>query len=107
MNDNPLEGKIEDDSRIHARDLGWDSRKMNGLGYNAWPDRLFIPPVKKKKRPFADDRRPFWVEFKRKDEVPTPTQDRKIKELRSRGETVYVIDNFVSFKKVLESENGK
>jgi hypothetical protein len=95
-----LESYIEDTSRDHASSHGWVSRKMNGLGFNSWPDRLFIPP---KKTRFGNK---FWVEFKRLGEVPTPAQANMIKDLRDRGETVYVIDNVADFKRVLQREIG-
>lgn len=99
----PLESSIENDSRIHAATYGWVSRKMNGLGFNAWPDRLFIPPVKKKKN---DKRSAFWVEFKRLGEEPTEAQSKMINDLRMRGQRVYVCHSVNEFELVLRSEDN-
>lgn len=97
-----LEKDIEKDCRGIALEFGWISRKMNGLGYRSWPDRLFIPPIKKFRH---DHRNTFWVEFKRPGEVATPDQERMIKDLRKRGEKVYICDNVVDFKMILKDEN--
>ncbi len=95
-----LEGTLEKNCRQDALDIGWISRKMNGLGYNSWPDRVFIPPPKKK----TGNR--FWVEFKRLGEEPTPAQWRMIRDLRSRGEKVYVVDKQITFRRLLAHENA-
>lgn len=94
-----LEGSIEESCRTYAKERGWDSRKMNGLGFRDWPDRLFIPPVVRRRR----QRSSFWVEFKKPGEVPTPSQATKIALLRARGEEVYVLDNRDDFIKVLHA----
>lgn len=93
-----LEGSIEESCRKYAQERGWDSRKMNGLGFRDWPDRFFIPPVVRRSK---QRRGSFWVEFKRPGEEPTTSQAEKIRLLRARGETVYVLDNRDDFIKVL------
>lgn len=62
--------------------LGIMSRKMNGLGFNSWPDRMFMVP-----------RRPFFIEFKRVGEEPTPLQQDNHSWLRSLGYEVEVHDS--------------
>lgn len=86
----------------HAKEAGWLSRKMNGLGFAAWPDRLFIP----RRAPLRERLDRFWVEFKRVGEAPTPMQDKMHADLRARGEAVYVIDNIDDFKKVFHDANS-
>lgn len=104
-----LESRIESTCRDIAHAAGWVTRKMNGLGFNSWPDRLFIPPKLRRKvykgNTFHLYQRVFWVEFKRPGEEPTPAQDRMIKELRGRGEVVYVIDNVEEFRRVFQQHN--
>lgn len=58
-----------------ARERGWITRKLNGLGYRAWPDRLFIRDA----RCFA------YIEFKRPGNVPTVQQRAFLDQLSSRG----------------------
>jgi hypothetical protein len=104
-----LESSIEGSCRDHAHERGWTSRKMNGLGFNSWPDRIFIARVRPRGMRRALrllERRTFWVEFKRPGEVPTAGQWRMIRDLRSRGETVYVIDNREDFIKVFNEHNA-
>lgn len=96
-----LESAIENDCRDYAHARGWLSRKMNGLGFRSWPDRLFVPrKMKRRENPFVLS--PFWVEFKRPGEEPTPDQARMIKDLRARGETVHVFDNKQDFIKAFD-----
>lgn len=96
-----------------AKAKNWESRKMNGLGFRDWPDRLFIPPPFKNFRStygFGASRvlpkgERFWVEFKRKGKEPTPSQWKRINDLRARGECVNVIDNVEIFKEVLREQS--
>jgi len=91
----PREIVLEARAVKRAKERGWLARKMNGLGYMAWPDRLFIPkPLSKRHHSRV---RPFWVEFKRRGEKATPLQARLHRELTKRGELVYVIDTFEDF----------
>lgn len=82
-----------------AKARGFASRKMNGLGFAAWPDRLFLPP--KTAWPWLAGKR-FWVEFKREGEDPTRLQAHLHDDLRARGETVFVIDNARDFDAALD-----
>jgi len=78
--------------RAHAR--GYLTRKMNGLGFNAWPDRLVIWPRKNRQE---------YVEFKRWGEAPTPQQTDLHKTLREHGCKVHVCDNLEHFDEILNS----
>jgi len=73
--------------RVH----GIKSRKMNGVGFNSWPDRMFLLP-----------RLPLLIEFKREGEEPTPLQDDTHKWLRKLGYTVEVHDNVHTAKASIE-----
>jgi hypothetical protein len=66
-----------------ARERGWITRKLNGLGYRAWPDRLFIRDV----FCFA------FIEFKRPGNVPTVQQKAFLDHLTSRGFNVAWYDD--------------
>lgn len=87
-----LEASLEDRCVRYVKQRGWLARKMNGLGFRAWPDRLFIPLSKRLLS--------FWVEFKREGEKPTPLQEKIHQMLRARGERVEVIDNYDDFIKL-------
>lgn len=89
-----LEKTVENACVEKARELGWEARKMNGLGFNSWPDRLFIPP--KTAWPLTPGK-PFWVEFKRPGEEPTEGQSNLHEDLRARGESVFVFDTVDEF----------
>lgn len=91
------EGSIEESCRVLAQDRGWTSRKMNGLGFRDWPDRIFLPPVTSRRG------RRFWAEFKRPGEEPTPAQAKMHRNLRARGEEVWVLDNKEDFEKVMRA----
>lgn len=95
------ETKIEQRCIAHAKALGWTSRKMNGLGFRAWPDRLFVPRRHSKRYRL----RAFWVEFKRPGKGPTPAQAQMHLDLRERGETVYVCDDLDGFGDIIARHN--
>lgn len=95
------EGSIEESCRVHAQERGWESRKMNGLGFRDWPDRFFISPIR------AAHRRSFWVEFKKPGNEPTPSQAIRIADLRLRGEEVLVLDNRADFVKALDARTDR
>jgi hypothetical protein len=101
------EASIEADCRAHAHARGWTSRKMNGFGFRAWPDRLFIPPVWKRvsKSTSLRQGKTFWVEFKRPGEEPTEEQWRLIFDLRKRGERVYVCHDMEEFIEAFEANS--
>jgi hypothetical protein len=94
----PKESNLEEACRTFAHDRSWVTRKMNGFGFRSWPDRLFLPPERKK-------RMRFWVEFKRPGEESTPDQKRIQKTLRLRGEKVYEIDSKKEFISVFNRHN--
>lgn len=72
--------------------LNWCSRqgvlhrKMNGLGFRGWPDRLFI----------LDDGRCIWIEFKRPGGKTTPLQDAIHAKLRALGHEVHVCESKIA-----------
>lgn len=102
------ESSIEESCRKHAHELGWTSRKMNGLGFRDWPDRQFFPPrdpgLSRAGR--LAGRRihagAIWVEFKKPGEESTDSQRIMQDDLRERGEVVYSdVSTLDDFKKII------
>ena len=93
-----LEAHLESACVKWARDeLGLLSRKLNGLGFNSWPDRMFIPA--RRRRIKYMKALPVWfVEFKREGKKPTEAQAEMHAELYERKQMVSVIDDFEYFK---------
>jgi hypothetical protein len=82
----PLEQPIETTAtRIITKDLKGISRKMNGLGFRSWPDRVYLK---------LGVKRPLWIEFKRPGEPPTDAQAEIHKQLRAQGQEVQVHDTW-------------
>ena len=77
-----LERHIEERVIKWAKNQGWRVRKMNGLGYRSWPDRMFIGPG------FV-----AFIEFKRPKEVPTTLQQRILDELVEFGHNARYFDD--------------
>lgn len=63
------------------------TRKMNGYGFNSWPDRLVMPPLVWR----AKEKRPLWMEVKRPGEEATEAQAIIHEELRAAGQVVVVV----------------
>jgi hypothetical protein len=88
------EARLEKRCVKYARDAGWLARKMNGLGFVSWCDRVFIPPPE-------NTSAVLWVEFKRKGKTASEKQAAHHVDLRARGQRVHVVDDFEQFKTVL------
>lgn len=99
-----LEASVEEPCRVHAQERGWVSRKMNGLGFRAWPDRQFLPPPVRRGTPHKCQR--FWVEFKREGEELTPEQRRMRADLVARGESVHTCRTKEEFIHVFKAHGG-
>lgn len=82
----PLEKAVEAKfmKLVKARGLPVKIRKMNGMGFRAWPDRLIIGPKK-----FV-----MWIEFKRP-EIGKVSEGQEIQfsEMTDMGHKVYVFDD--------------
>jgi hypothetical protein len=87
-----LERDLEDYCVREAHRRGYLTRKMNGRGFRAWPDRLVLWP--------RGNRQEF-VEFKQPGEEPTTLQAQLHKRLRKRGCKVHVCDNHEHFQRIL------
>lgn len=80
----PLEKKIEKKvDKYIKRHLGGKTRKMNGMGFRDWPDRMVLLPG----CPV------LFIEFKRRGRDATPSQADLHKELRAMGYEVWVEDD--------------
>ncbi len=99
-----LESHLEARCVLYAKKRGLMSRKMNGFGFRAWPDRLFLP--ENMAAPWAVAEPLLWVEFKRAGQVATPEQARLHDDLRCRGQRVVVIDDYDVFKDTIEDYLG-
>lgn len=92
-----LERNVERAVVAHAQKSGCLVRKMNGLGYRGWPDRLFI----------TEHGRHFYIEFKRPGEKMTEHQHQIIEELNRRGISAYCTDNVSDGLALVDEQTGK
>lgn len=93
-NDNPLEKDIQKHVRAYAKSFDVMSYKFSSPSQRSVPDVVFIIPGGVV----------FWVEFKRRGEVPTAAQRVEITKLQQQGATVYVIDNIEDGKRAVDAE---
>lgn len=87
-----LEKQIEKAVCDYAKSLGILTYKFTSPGRAAVPDRLFIAPGGKV----------MFIEFKREGQKPTPAQAREHERLRAQGCWVWVIDNVVAGKLMVD-----
>ena len=76
----PKESLAENVFTKQVRGMGLLVRKMNGLGYRDWPDRLVVGP-----KGFT-----LWVEFKREKQSLSPGQHEMMLALQARGQNYTV-----------------
>lgn len=77
------ESSIEKAFLRELKKLGLRSRKMNGNGFRAWPDRMILIPGGS----------PVFIEFKRPGEKPTELQLENHKMLTELNYPVYWTDS--------------
>lgn len=94
MNSNPLEKDIQKRVRAYAKSFDVMSYKFSSPSQRSVPDVVFIIP----------GGAVFWVEFKRRGEVPTAAQRVEISKLQQQGATVYVIDNVEDGRRAVDCE---
>lgn len=87
-----LEKQIESSVCDYARSKGVLAYKFTSPARAAVPDRLFIAP----------DGRMWFCEFKREGQKPTPAQDREHTRLRQQKVNVFVIDNVIEGKNMID-----
>jgi hypothetical protein len=78
-----LEKQIEKKVCDRAERCGWRSLKFVSPNYRSVPDRIF----------FKHPGRVFFIEFKKRGEVPTPKQEAEMARLRAEGFDVFVCDD--------------
>jgi hypothetical protein len=88
MLEKEIEGKVCD----YARSKGVLAYKFTSPARAAVPDRLFIAP----------DGRVWFCEFKRGGAKPTPAQEREHTRLREQKVNVFVIDNVIEGKNMID-----
>lgn len=86
-----LEKQIEAVVCKYARDRGVLAYKFSSPNRAAVCDRLFIAP----------GGRMWFCEMKREGQKPTPAQEREHQRLREQGVTVFVIDNVIDGKNMV------
>lgn len=96
MNSNPLEKEIETKVCAYAKKLGVIHYKFTSPAKRSVPDRVFVLP----------GGRVFWIEFKRKGEMPRSAQAIEIAKLRQQGATVYIVNDVENGKRVIEREKS-
>ena len=87
-----LEKQIEAKVCEYARSKGVLAYKFTSPARAAVPDRLLIAP----------DGRVWFCEFKRTGQKPTPAQDREHAKLRVQKVNVFVIDNVIEGKVMID-----
>lgn len=92
------EAKLEAQCVAWAHGRGWLSRKMNGLGFNSWEDRVLLPPARHGNVLMP----PLWVELKLPGKAPTKLQRDHHRAMRRRGQVTRVVHTLAEFKATLE-----
>jgi len=93
MNKNPLEKDIEKHICEYGRSLGVLCYKFTSPSRAAVPDRLLITP----------NGVVFFMELKRKGEVPTASQRVEISKIQKTGVRVFIVDNVQDGKNVINA----
>jgi len=94
--DDPLEGKIEDRFVAYVHGAGGLTRKVNGMGFADWPDRVCLKP---------GVAAPLWCELKRIGRRPTTSQRILHKRLRALGQKVVVCDTLEKAKAAYDAHS--
>ena len=92
-NPDPLEKDIERTVKDYAREKGLLSYKFTSPARAAVPDDLFV----------THWGQVFFVEFKRRGQIPTLVQEREHHRLRGHHVAVHVIDNISTGKLLIDS----
>jgi hypothetical protein len=102
----PLEKEIESKVCKYAVARGFYVRKFVSPAHRSVPDRYLIAPGRPDNTPreLANSlgARLFKIEFKRPGEKATPNQEREHQELNGFGVPVYVIDNVLGGKALID-----
>lgn len=91
MNNDPLEKEIEASVVAHAKKLGMLVYKFTSPSRRSVPDRMFITKAGVV----------FFIEFKRRGQKPTASQEIEIAKIRAQGVKCFVVDNVDDGKKIV------
>lgn len=91
-NPDPLEKDIERKVCDYAKSFGCLAYKFTSPARRSVPDRLFILPHGKGV---------FFVEFKRRGQKPTDSQQAEIAKIEKQGTSVFVIDSVDAGKNLI------
>ncbi len=91
-NPDPLEKDIEKKVCEYARSLKMLVYKFTSPSRRSVPDRMFITEMGEV----------WFIEFKRRGEVPTAAQAVEIAKIRKTGVAVFVVDNVEQGKRIVE-----
>lgn len=86
------ESSIETRAKRYAKSIGYWVRKFKTPGKRSAPDDIF-------KHPYGEV---LFLEFKARGKEPTELQLEEHAAMRAVGLTVYVVDNFVDAKAILD-----
>lgn len=87
-----LESRIEQKASEYAKSLGMLTLKLNVKGASGWPDRIYIW-----------NGHTWYIEFKAPGMRPRPLQDHIHKQLRDHHIVVYVVDNLIDARSILNA----
>ncbi len=87
----PLESKLEKDCIEFANANRCLFKKLQGVGWNGFPDRTLLVP----------GGGIYFFELKRKGKKPRPDQLNVHRELKRYGQSVFVVDDIEDFKKIV------
>jgi hypothetical protein len=101
----PRESSIENSivRWCHADERKSRTRKMNGYGFNSWPDREILPPTAWRSK----ERRPLWLEVKRPGEEATEAQELIHLELKAAGQVVFVVHSLQAGQDAYNAHFGR
>ena len=89
------ESLLEREAIRFAKHNGWEHRKLRWQGRRSAMDQLFL-----------GHGRAIFVEFKSRNEKPTPLQKREIDRLRKRYPEIYVCNSMYQFMMILKTPGG-
>ena len=97
-----LESGVQRDVADYAELHGWAAHKLDTRSNRGRCDYVFI-------RAAPGHRgltQTFYIEFKRPREKPTPLQEKRHTKLREMGLRVYVVDNKIDGREVIDAETN-
>lgn len=95
-NPDPLEKEIEKRVCDYAKSLGMLCYKFTSPARRSVPDRMLITKAGVV----------FFIEFKRKGQKPTASQEVEIAKIRAQGVKCFVVDNVGDGKRIVQSQNA-